>query len=98
MTLSVVGAGSGLRMVLDGKNRVFPVLDPLHGAVVEVLMGDFEGLGARNAAGFSSHSKPAVLRGETFLSRREIAHGVVPTPVPVREFDRFPTQRESEQL
>src|SRR5204863_9333058 len=98
MSLSVVRAGRGLRMVLDGKNRVFPVLDPLYGAVVEVQMGDFEGLGARNAAGFPSGGKPVVLRGGEYLSRREIAHGVVPTPVPVREFDRFPTQRESEQL
>jgi len=61
MSLGVVRPGRGFRMVLDGKNGVFPVLDPLHSAVIEVQMGHFECLGAGNTAGFTSHRKSVVL-------------------------------------
>ena len=61
MSLGVVGSRGGFRVVLDGKNRVFPVLDPLHGTVIEVQMGDFERFGARNAACFAPDSESVVL-------------------------------------
>ena len=61
MSLSVVGSRRGLRVVLDGKNRVFPVLNPLDGTVIEVQMGDFECLGAWNAACFAPDSESVVL-------------------------------------
>ena len=42
MSLGVVGARGGLRMVLDGENRVFPVLNALHRLVIEVQVRHFK--------------------------------------------------------
>ena len=42
VSLSVMGARRGLRVVLDSENRVFPVLDALDRLVVEVDVGYLE--------------------------------------------------------
>ena len=61
MSLCVVGPWGGLGMVLDRENRVFPVLDPFHGAVVEVEVRHFERFRTRNACRLAPDGKAVVL-------------------------------------
>jgi len=48
-------------MVLDGKNRVLPVLDAFDGSVVEVKVGDLKRLRAGNAARLTPDGESMVL-------------------------------------
>src|SRR5258708_5941352 len=98
MSLGVVGARRGFRMVLDGKNRVFAVPDPLDRAVIEVQMGHFERLCAWDGAGLTPDGKAVILGGDKYLSRRKIAYGMVPAAVSVRQLDRLAAHRQTEQL
>ena len=40
MVISIVGARTGLRVVLDSKHRLMAMLKRRNGAVVEIEMGD----------------------------------------------------------
>jgi len=48
-------------MVLDGKNRVFPVLDAFDGPVVEVKVGDLKRLRAGDAGRFAPDCESMIL-------------------------------------
>src|SRR5438552_15552569 len=85
-------------MVLDGKNRVLPVLDAFDGSVVEVKVGDLKRLGAGNARRFATNRESVVLRRDKYLSGRKIAHGMVAAAMAVRQLHGFPSYRQSKQL
>jgi len=48
-------------MVLNGKNRVFAVLDPFDGPVVEVKVGDLKRLRAGDAARLAANRESVIL-------------------------------------
>src|SRR4029077_10189771 len=98
MSLGVMGARRRLRMVLDGKNRVLPVLDAFDGPVVEVKVGDLKRLRAGNARRFTANCESVVLRSDKYLSGRKIAHGMVAAAMAVWELHRFPAHRQAKQL
>ena len=85
-------------MVLDGKNRVFPVLDPFDRPIIEVKVGDLERLGTGHVARFTPDGKSVILGCDKYLSCRKIAHWMVAAAMAVRQLDRFAAQREAEQL
>src|SRR5438552_8974496 len=85
-------------MVLDGKNRVLPVLDAFDGSVVEVKARDLKRLRAGNAGRFAANRESVVLRRYKYLSRREIAHRMVAAAMAVRKLHCFPTRRQAKQL
>src|SRR6266550_7626748 len=85
-------------MVLHGENRVLPVAHALHRAVIEVQVGDLERRGAWDVLPLAAHREAMVLRRYKYLSRSNIAHGVVATPVAIRQLDRLSAQRQAEQL
>ena len=61
VALGVVRPGRGLRMVLDGENRVLAVPHAFDRAVIEVKMGHLERVRAGHATGVALHRKPMVL-------------------------------------
>jgi len=58
VSLGVMWARGRLRWLLDGKNRVLPVLDSFDGPVVEVKVGDLKRLRARNPTRLSRTANP----------------------------------------
>ena len=96
MSLGVMGARRRLRVVLDGKNRILSVLDAFDGPVVEVKVGDLKRLRTWNTARFAPDCESVVLRRDKYLSRSEIAHGMIAAPMSVRELLRLSAQRETE--
>src|SRR6266568_1762909 len=93
-----MGARRRLRVVLDGKNRILSVLDAFDGPVVEVKVGDLKRLRTWNTARFAPDCESVVLRRDKYLSRIEIAHGMIAAPMSVRELLRLSAQRETEYL
>src|SRR5687767_7546819 len=93
-----MGARRRLRVVLNGKNRVFPVPDALHSPVVEVKMGDLKRLRTGHSTRLPFHGKTVILRRDKYLSRIEIAYRMVPAAMSVREFRRLATQGQAEEL
>src|SRR6266481_9677002 len=87
-----------LRMVLNGKNSVFAVLDPFDGPVIEVKVGDLERLRARNAARLAPHCKAVVLRRYKYLSCNNITNWMIAAPMAVGQLHRLPAHCETEQL
>src|SRR2546425_1938711 len=87
-----------LRVVLDGKNRVLPVLYSFDRSVVEVKVGDLKRLRARNATGLSPHRESMILGRDKYLSRSKIAHRMIAPPVAVGQLDRLASHRQAEQL
>ena len=61
MSLSVVRAWRGLGMVLNRENRVLAVLDAFDRSVVEVKVGDLQGLRAWDAARFPPDGESVIL-------------------------------------
>src|SRR2546425_1422754 len=87
-----------LRVVLDGKNRVLPVLYSFDRSVVEVKVGDLKRLRARNATRLSPHRESMILGRDKYLSRRKIAHRMIPPAMAVGQLDRLASHRQAEQL
>src|SRR5882762_7806325 len=85
-------------MVLNGKNRVFPVLDPFDGPVVEVKVGDLKRLRARNTARLAPHCESMILRCDKYLSCRKIPHRMVTAAMSIRELYRLATHCQAKQL
>src|SRR2546430_12268097 len=85
-------------MILHGENRVFPVLHPFDGAVVEVKVRDLKRLGTGDAARVTPDREAVVLRRDKYLSGRKIPYWMVPPPMPIRELCRLPPERQTEQL
>src|SRR5258705_11108171 len=92
-----MGARRRLRMVLNGKNRVFPVLDPFDGPVVEVKVGDLKRLRARNATRLSPHCESMILRCDKYLSCRNIPHWMVAAAMSLRELHRLAPHCQAKQ-
>ena len=61
VALGVVRSRRGLRMILHGENRVFPVLHPFDGAVVEVKVRDLKRLGTGDAVSIAPDREAMVL-------------------------------------
>src|SRR2546430_3053561 len=87
-----------LRVVLDRENRVLPVLHSFTLSVVEVMVRDLKRLRAGYASRLSPHRESVVLRRDKYLSRRKIAHWMVPAPMPIRQLHRFPSEGQTQQL
>src|SRR6266566_7530894 len=87
-----------LRVVLDGKNRVLPVLYSFDRSVVEVKVRDLKRLRAWNAARLSPHRESMILGRDKYLSRSKIANRMIPPPVAVGQLDRLASHRQAEQL
>src|SRR5438132_13415636 len=85
-------------MVLHREDGILTVLHSFDRTVIEVEMGHFKWLRARDAPGVAAHREPVVLRRYKHLSCREIAHWMVAPPMPVRQLHRPTAQREAEQL
>jgi len=98
VALGVMGPGGRLRMILHGKDGVFAVPDPFHGAVIEVEVGYDEPGGVGHPGRVPPHREPMVLGRDKYLSRNEIADGMVAAPVPVGELHRLGAHGEAEQL
>src|SRR6267142_5352700 len=87
-----------LRVVLDGKNRVLPVLDSFDGPVVEVKVGDLKRLRARNLTRLSPYGESMILGRDKYLSCRKIPYWMVAAAVSVWELHRLATHGQAEQL
>src|SRR5437879_13397675 len=85
-------------MVLHREDGILTVLHSFDRTVIEVEMGHFKWLRARDAPGVAAHREPVVLRRYKHLSCREIAHWMVAPPMPVRQLHRTTAQRVAVQL
>src|SRR5213080_3011475 len=72
-------------MVLHREDGLLTVLHSFDRTVIEVEMGHFKWLRARDGPGVAAHREPVVLRRYKHLSCREIAHWMVAPPMPVRQ-------------
>src|SRR5947207_11491745 len=70
-------------MVLHREDGILTVLHSFDRTVIEVEMGHFKWLRARDAPGVAAHREPVVLRRYKHLSCREIAHWMVAPRMPV---------------
>src|SRR5882724_9812129 len=93
-----MGARRRLRVVLNGKNRVFAVLDPFDGPVIEVKVRDLERLRARNPARLAPDRKSVILRRYKYLSCNNISNWMIAAPMAVWQLHRFSAHCETEQL
>ena len=70
--------------------------NPFYSAVIEVEVRHFERRGTRNAGRIAPHGEPMILRRYKYLSRSDIPHRVIPTPMPVRELHGLAAERQSQ--
>ncbi len=80
-----MGSRTGLRMELHGEKRKFPMGNTLEGKVIEVHVGDlhipWKGIGV--------NTETMVLGGDSYLSRSEILHRMVPSMMAELELEGF---------
>src|SRR5438132_13826133 len=88
--------GAAFGMVLDRHDRKMPVPQSLHGAVVEVAVGD-DDLPLRAERRFV-HGVAVVLGGYAHAAPLQILHRVIAAPVPVRELERFGPRGPADDL
>src|SRR5947209_20548424 len=85
-------------MVLHREDGILTVLHAFDRTVIEVEMGHFKWLRARDAPGVAAHREPVVLRRYKHLSCREIAHWRFAPPLPFRRLHRPTAHPEAGQL
>ena len=93
-----MGAGGGLRVVLDGKDGEPGVPQPLDRPVVQIQVGHRQFRGPGNAGFRALDRKSVVLGGDQHLPGRQLLDGVIAAPVAVRELGGRATEGESDQL
>lgn len=94
----IVGARSGLRMVLHPKNRHFPVSYAFHSVVIEVKVRDLKFLGTWYAIRASADRKTVILARNQHALGVEIAHRLIAAAMSVGQFFSFGTVGERQQL
>src|SRR5215203_6440241 len=85
---------SGLRMVLDGKNRKRFVTQTCYGVVVQVDVRDLD-LGRKRTG---VNGKSMIVRSDLDLAGREVFDRLVSAAVPELEFVSFAAERRADQL
>ena len=85
-------------MILDREDWLFAMLEPLHGAVVEVHVGDLELRRPGTPASSPRTAKPWFCDVMKDAPAREFLDRVIPTPMAVRHFHRLPAEREPKEL
>jgi len=85
-------------MVLHREDGILTVLHSFDRTVIEVEMGHFKWLRARDAPGVAAHREPVVLRRDKYLPGCKIPHRMVTASMAVRQLHRVAAQRETEQL
>jgi len=85
-------------MVLDTKNRAFPVDQTLHRTVVQIDVGQAQVRSSRNLPLVTDDGKPVVLRRDLDGVQIEIAYRVVCSVVAEGEFIRLGAEGPSDQL
>src|SRR5512140_3817477 len=94
----VVGARSGLRVVLDREDRKLPMHEPLHGSVVQVHMRHPQRRGARDSLVVPHHSESVILGRDEHPIGIELAYRVISTAVAVRHLRCAGAKSEPKQL
>ncbi len=92
---AVVGAGAGLRMILDGKNGFLGVSEAFEGLVVEVDVGGFA---ACFFEAFKVDGKTVVLAGDFDFAGAKVLDGLVAAAVAKLKFVGVGSQGTTEQL
>src|SRR5205085_1828 len=95
---AVMGPWSGLRMVLNGENRLCPVLQSLDGPIVQVHMRDLKVRGPWDLGFRPLNCESVVLGCDQDLSRLHILHRMIPAPMAIRHLDRLGPIGQREDL
>src|SRR3954465_3338531 len=95
-----MGSRRGFRVVLDRKNRQFPMPNAFYGAIIEVTVRHHQ-LGRSwdpISALFPPDREPMVLARDQDLARGGVLHGVISAPVPIWQLDRLPAKGQAHDL
>ena len=84
----------GLRMILNAKDRLFPMRQTFHSFVIQINPIHFDII--RKSA--SIERKSMVLGGNFYLSRREMLDRLIRSPVAKFKFERLSSERKTEHL
>ena len=96
---TVVGARRGLRVVLDARDREGPVPNALAGTVVEIHMGEFQVLGARDPPSLADFDRETVvLRSDLDGVPIEIPDRMIGPVMPERQLEGPGSEGSTDEL
>src|SRR5687768_13678526 len=87
-----------LGVILHGKDRLLAVLQPFHGAVVQIHVRYLERWGARYPFLVALHGEPMVLRRDQDASGGKLLDRMIPTAVAVRHLHGRAAECQAQQL
>ena len=93
-----MGSRGGFRVVLDRKDWLSPVLQPLDGTVVEIDVSDLEVRSAGDLPFRSLNRESVVLRRDENPPAPDVLYGMIPAAMAVRHFRCFRAVRQRENL
>jgi len=85
-------AGTGLGMILDGKNRPVPETQPLDRAIEQGTVRNLDMIGDACIG----YGKTVILAGDLYLTSRFIAHRMIAATMAELEFEGREPQRLSQ--